>query len=209
MGDVSLVCLDAKANPPLDQIHAITTGQDDALVSSEEESVAILAQVDETLLTLTTSPPPLRCPIDSDLLLLDSQSTVHLFSCPEHVHNIRPALTPICIHCNKGVLKTTSEADFGHTPVFFDLRGIANVLSLYRLGQKFRVTYDSVDRGGVFQVWTDMSVDEFAPTSKGLHALNLRDNLDVAYLLVNDAANAPPRSSFPTVRHNYEGFTKR
>jgi hypothetical protein len=93
--------------------------------------------------------------------------------------------------------------------VYFDLRGIANVLSLYRLGQKFRVTYDSADRGGVFQVWTDKGVVEFAPTSKGLHALNLCDNPDAAYLLVNDIADAPPQSPFPTVRHSYEGFTKR
>jgi hypothetical protein len=89
------------------------------------------------------------------------------------------------------------------------LRGIANVLSLYRLGQKFRVTYDSADRGGVFQVWTDKGVVEFTPTSKGLHALNLKENLDAAYLLVNNAADAPHHSSFPTVRHHYEGFTKR
>ncbi len=166
MGHVSLVCPDAK--PPPDQIHAITTGQDDASVSSAEESVAILAQADETF--LKTSPSPLCHPIDSDLLLLDSQSTVHLFSRPEHVNNIHPALNPIRVHCNKGVLETTSEADFGHTPVYFDSRGNANV---YRLGQKFRVTYDSADRGGVFQVWTDKGVVEFTPTSKGLHALNL------------------------------------
>ena len=164
MGHVSLVCPDTK--PPPDQIHAITTGQDDALVSSAEESVAILAQVDKTLLTLTTSPSLLCRPIDSDLLLLDSQLMVHLFSRPKHVNNIRPALNPIRVHCNKGVLETTSEADFGHTPVYFDLRGIANVLSLYRLGQKFWVTYDSANRGGVFQVWTDKSVVEFTPTSK-------------------------------------------
>ena len=207
MGHISLVCPDNK--PPPYQIHTITMGQNDASVSSAEESVAILAQVDETLLTQKTSPSPLCRPIDLDLLLLDSQLTVHLFSCPEHVNNIRPVTHPICIHCNKGVLETTTEADFGHTPVHFDLRGIANVLSLYRLGQKFRVTYDSADQGGVFQVWTDKGVVEFTPTSKGLHALNLKDNPDAAYLLVNNAADAPQHSSFTTVRHNYEGFTTR
>ena len=134
--------------------------------------------------------------------------TVHLFSHPEHVNNICPATNPIHAHCNKGVLETTTEAEFDHTPVYFDLWGIANVLSLYRLGQKFRVAYDSADRGGVFQVWTDKGVVEFTPTSKGLHALNLKDNPDAAYLLVNNAADAPQHSSFTTVRHNYEGFTK-
>ena len=166
-----------------------------------------MAQVDETLLTQKTSPPPLRRPIDSDLLLLDSQSTVHLFSCPEHVNNIRPATNPIRDHCNKGVLETTTEADFGQTPVYFYSHGVANVLSLYRFGQKFCVTYDSDDQGRMFQVWTDKGVIKFTPTSKGLQALNLKDNPDAAFLLVNNAADAPQHSSFTTVRHNYEGFT--
>ena len=96
---------------------------------------------------------PARRPISSDLLLLDSQSTVHLFSQTEHVSNIRPATNPIKVHCNKGTMDTTQEADFGDTPVYFDARGIANVLSLYQLGQKFKVTYDSTDRGGVFKVF--------------------------------------------------------
>jgi hypothetical protein len=35
---------------------------------------------------------------------------------------------------------TTKEADFGNTPVYFDSRGIVNVLSFYCLSKKFRVT---------------------------------------------------------------------
>ena len=126
------------------------------------------------------------CPISSDLLLLNSQSTVHLFSQPEHINNIRPANNPIRVHCNKGTLETTQEADFGDTPVYFDARGIATVLSLYQLGQKFKVTYDSTDCGGVFKVFVTAGVVEFKPTPKGLHAINLRDNPDAAFLLVND-----------------------
>ena len=92
--------------------------------------------------------------------------------------------------------------------MYFDSRGIANVLSLYRLGQKFCVTYDSKDRGGVFQVWTDKGVVEFTPTPKGLHTLNLKENPDVAYLLVNNADAAYQDSPVATVWANYEGFTK-
>ena len=151
-----------------EQIHTIAAEPDDALESSGEDNVLILAQVDEVFNSSTTTatpgsqrPPtqegfffmqdtatPTCHPISSDLLLLDSQSTVHLFSQPEHVDNIRPATTPICVHCNKGTLETTQEADFGHTLNYFDARGIANVLSLYQLGQKFKVMYDSTDRKG-------------------------------------------------------------
>ena len=102
----------------------------------------------------------------------------------------------------------TQEADFGDTPVHFDSRGIANVLSLYQFGQKFKVTYDSTDHGGVFKVFTKAGVIEFALTVKGLHAINLRENPDAAYLLVNDADLAF-HSPVQTVCRNYEGFTKK
>ena len=106
---------------------------------------------------------------------------------PKHINSIRPATNPIRVHCNKGTLETTQEANFGDTPVYFNARGIANVLSRYQLGQKFQVTYDSTNRGGVFKVFTTEGVSEFRPTSKGLHALNLQENSDAAFLLVNDA----------------------
>ncbi len=56
--------------------------------------------------------------------------------------------------------------------------------------------------------FTKAGVVEFSPTVKGLHALNLRENPEAAYLLVNDADLAfhPP---VQTVRRNYEGFTKK
>ena len=204
-GHVSAVCPQRK--PPPDQIHAMTTGHDDASESSDDESILILMQVGEELL-LTQKDTPARAPIGSNLVLFDSQSMVNLFSRPEHVTNIRPATTPIRVHCNKGTLETTLEADFGNTPVYFDSRGIANVLSLYLLGQKFKVTYDSEDRGGVFNVFTKAGIVEFKPTKKGLHALDITDNPEAAYLLVNDADLAYD-SPVQTVRKNYEGFTKK
>jgi hypothetical protein len=213
-GHVSSVC--PQKRPP-EQIHAMATAPDDASVSSADDSILIMAQTHDAILppqrksyadaVLTQvavsgpSPPsaqdkvvlaqdtslPARRPISSDLLLLDSQSTVHLFSQPEHVSNIWPATNPIKVHCNKGTMDTTQEADFGDTPVYFDARGIANVLSLYQLGQKFKVTYDSTDRGGVFKVLTPAGVVEFKPTQKGIHVLNLKHNPDAAFILVNDA----------------------
>ena len=222
-----------------------TEQPDDASVSSEDASILILAQVDDSILV----PPPVRLtvppctyadallgngipshnghsstpdgaiftqdatqvpcrPISSDLLLLDSQSTVHLFSQHNHVHNICPAKNPIRFHCNKGTSEATQEADFGDTPVYFESRGIVNVLSLYQLGQKFKVTYDSTDRGGIFKVFTKAGVIEFAPTVKGLHAINSRKNPDAAYLLVKDA-NLAFHSPVQTEHHNHEGFTKK
>ncbi len=107
----------------------MATEPDDASASSEEKSVLILAQVDDSIPPIRGPVPPctyadallgkgisphnghsstpnaaiftqdathVPCrPISSDLLLLDSQLTVHLFSQLNHVHNIRPATTPI------------------------------------------------------------------------------------------------------------------
>ena len=92
--------------------------------------------------------------------------------------------------------------------MYFDARGIANVLSLYRLGQKFKFTYDSEDHRGVFKVYTKAGVAEFAPTVKGLHALNLKDTPEAAYHLVNNA-DLNYGSPIKTVQKNYKGFTKQ
>ena len=105
-------------------------------------------------------------------------------------------------------METTEEADFGDAPVYFDSRGIANILSLYQLGQKFKVTYNSTNCGGVFKVFTKAGVIEFTPTVKDLHAINLPENPNAAYLLVNDA-NFAFHSPVQTVCRNYEAFTKK
>ncbi len=238
LGHTSSMYPDSK--PPA-QIHAMLAEADDASVASDEESdeesVIILTQAHTSLGAVCTStqksvsvcsetspvganpaylltqdvPGPA---IDTDLVLLNSQLTVDLFSNPAHVHNICPTRNPIQVHCNSGTMSTTTEADFGDTPVYFNSRGIEYVLSLYRLGRKFRVTYNSNDRNGVFQVHTKHGVVEFKPTPKALHALNLKDNPDAAFLLVNDAEVQMPRVTptkpyVATVRTNFEGFSRK
>ena len=159
---------------------------DNASEASDDESIIILTQVhsdsDEYVLTQKEE----RKTINSDLVLLNSQSMFNLFTNPEHVCSIRPAINPINIHCNKGTLTINQETDFGNRPVNFDNRGIVNVLLLYRLGKTFKVTYDSMDRGGVFRVYNKQGVVEFKPTTNGLHTLNLKTNPEAAFFLVND-----------------------
>jgi hypothetical protein len=75
--------------------------------------------------------PPDCCLIDSDFVLLDSQSTVDLFSNQKHVQCIHPASKPIMVHCNKGSMATTQVEDFGDTEVYINTNGIANILSLF------------------------------------------------------------------------------
>ena len=75
LGHTSFVCPNKK--PPA-QVHAMTTDADDASVPSDTSSVILIAQTNT------------RTSIDPDFLLLDSQSTVNLFSNPDHVDNVRP-----------------------------------------------------------------------------------------------------------------------
>jgi hypothetical protein len=105
-----------------------------------------------------------RKPIDPDFCLLDGQSMVNLFSNPNLVNNICPASTPIHVHCNKGTMPTTAIADFGTNEVYLNPDGIANILSLFALGQKHHITYDSKDCGGVFKVHTSEGLLELTPT---------------------------------------------
>ena len=136
-GHISQYCPKKEKETPPVQIHAMNA-IDDASEASENESIIILTQVHEEY--VLTQKAALKT-INSNLVLLDSQLTVNLFTNPEHMRNIHPATTPINVHCNKGTLTMNEEADFGDTPVYFDNRGIVNVLSLYRLGRKFKVSY--------------------------------------------------------------------
>jgi hypothetical protein len=204
----SLVCPNKK--PPA-QVHAMSDEPDDASACSDASSVIIIAQDHGG-----------RSSIDPNFLLLDSQSTVNLFSNPTHVDNVRPATHPIQVHCNKGVMLANNVADFGSNEVYVNKDGITNVLSLFLLAKKHHITYDSHDRGGVFKVNTSEGLIEFKPTSKGLHALDLRTQPEAAHLLVTSSHFSPPSDTPPppqtpeddhlytikTVCENYEGFTK-
>jgi hypothetical protein len=162
---------------------------DEAFEASNESSVIILAQATDNVNTTQAmyASPPDHCLIDSDFVLLESQSTVDLFSNPKHVQNICPASKPIKVHCNKGSMAVTQVADFGDTEVYINTNGIANMLYLFCISQKHQITYDRHDHNSVFVVHTPCGVAEFYPTRNGLHIVDLNRDLEAAYLLVNDA----------------------
>jgi len=58
------------------------------------------------------------------------------------------------------------------------------------------VTYDSEDRGGVFQVHTNQGIVEFKPSARGLHYHDVTDaSSNIELMLVN------------TVRENFKGYS--
>jgi hypothetical protein len=84
-------------------------------------------------------------------------------------------------------MPTTTVADFGQNEVYLNTDSIANVLSLFHLGQKHHITYDSKDCDSVFKIHTSEGLIEFKPTTKGLHVLDLQTNPNAAHILVTSA----------------------
>ena len=137
--------------------------------------------------------------VDRNWVLLDSQITVDQVSIsnPAMLTNIRKAKNPSKIHCNAGSTCSVLEGNFGSITVKQSPYGIANVLALNRAKQRHRVTYDSEDRGGVFQVHTNEGIVEFKPSARGLHYHDVSDaSSNIELMLVN------------TVRENFEGYSR-
>jgi hypothetical protein len=136
--------------------------------------------------------------VNKNWVLLDSQSTVDQITNPEFLSNIRKAKKPATVHCNTGSTYSNLEGEFGTLTVKHNPRNIANVLSLHKTKDCHRVTYDSWDRGGVFQVHTQDGIVEFKPCERGLHYHDMsNDESNIGLMLVN------------TVRENFEGYTHK
>ena len=85
-------------------------------------------------------------------ILLDNQSTVDVFTNRRLLKNIRRAKTNMFIHCTAGVAKTNLIGDLpGYGTVWYHPNGFANILSLSKVKEKYRVTFDS-DKNNQFIV---------------------------------------------------------
>ena len=85
-------------------------------------------------------------------LLLDNQLTVELIAKPIILLNIRKVRSEdaIRVHCNSGVKVVYRVSELpGYGTVWYELTGIANILSMSRATKKFWVIFDS--EGGNFQ----------------------------------------------------------
>ena len=87
--------------------------------------------------------------IPDNSILLDSQSTVDIFCNPRLVENICRVKDRMKIQCNAGTRVTNLVGDLpGYGSVWFNLRAIANVLSLKLVKEKYHIQYDSDEKDG-------------------------------------------------------------
>jgi Zinc knuckle len=84
--------------------------------------------------------------VSKDWILLDNQSTIDVFFNRQLVRNIRESESSMKIHCNAGVTTTRLVGDLpGYGTVWYHPQGIANILSLSRVSERYRVTFNSTN----------------------------------------------------------------
>ena len=131
-------------------------------------------------------------------ILLDSQLTLYLITNLRILLNIRKVRREdtIRVHYNSGV-KVVDRVGYlpGYGTFWYELTGIANILSMLRVTKKFRVIFDS--EGGNFfrMVLPDREV-KFQLSPNRLYYFDAADR-ENGFLLLN------------TVSENREGFTRR
>jgi hypothetical protein len=120
-------------------------------------------------------------------ILLDNQSTVDVFYNKDLLLNLRKSRKPMDIHCNAGVTSTDLIGDLpGYGQVWYHPNGIANILSLARVKEKYRVTFDSGTKNQCIIHKKDGSTRCFQQSRRGLYFLETGETSTVLVNTVDD-----------------------
>ena len=179
-----------------------STVVDSSQQSSNEEHIFVQRTLNQRLGTMFAQS---KAKINPRWILLDNQSTVDLFYNPDLLTDVKTVDDHITVHCNAGDVVVNM---MGLLPwygwVWFYPDGIANILSLFRVAQRFHVEYDST-RSGSFTVWKDDgSSREFKPGTKGLYYYDCDEQTEVILVSGHDNVDGITR-----VRDNLMKFNRR
>ena len=115
--------------------------------------------------------------------MLNNQSTVDVFYNKNLLMNIRKAKTHMDIHCNACITSTVLIGDLpGYAEVWYHPNGIADILSLARVKDKYRVTFDSGQKNQFIVQTSEGTTRCFKESQCGLYFLETGDR---STLLVN------------------------
>jgi hypothetical protein len=134
-----------------------------------------------------------------EFLLLDNQSSDHVFCKPEFVNNIRAAVKQLSLHSNGGTLTIKNIANFDgfEKLVWFSKQAMINILSLAKVKLEYPVSYDG-DNFIVHRAKHGHTDMVFKPHPSGLHVFDEDDPRGLASY-----------SFIATVEENMSMFTKR
>jgi Zinc knuckle. len=131
----------------------------DAPESENKVSTHILSQTHAISGEAHTNHIQLTSPtaiLDQSLILLDSESSVHVFNNKELLNNIRmhPEGKTLRVFTNGGHMDSEMVGSFGDVEVWYNPNSIANILSLALIVDEYRVTLDSKIEHA-FSLWLD------------------------------------------------------
>ena len=109
--------------------------------------------------------------LPSSSILLDSCSTANLIMNKPLLHDIHTVDTSINIHCNTGKVTINQQGYLGDylTPVWYNPKGIANILSMQDVAKHYCLTMDTNEDGGIRLHWQGKSPIILMPPGKSLY----------------------------------------
>jgi hypothetical protein len=123
-------------------------------------------------------------------VLLDNQSTIHLFSNSALLQNIRTSKQSMLITSNGGSIRSTMKGVYpGYGEIWYNPNAIANILSLKAMRDMYPVTYDS-ENGNSFVV--DMGNNgtmQFKQSPAGLYYYDAESEAQVGVAMINTVAS--------------------
>ena len=165
----------------------IADGIDDA-----DQGACFVNSTEDVTLNVVSGPKSLL-----SWLLLDSQSTHHVFSNASLLDNIRQVDRSLRIHTQAGTVTTNWVGDFrGFGTVWYCKGGIANILSLAMVKNKYRVTYDSNENNAFVIHKDDGTTRTFKQSRKGLYYLDAKGSETGAALVSTVADNKSKYTSY-------------
>ena len=120
-------------------------------------------------------------------ILLDSQSTIDVFSNENLLTGIKKATTTMYIRCNAGIKSTNLQGHLsGYGWVWYFPDGIANILSLSRVKEKFLVTFNSA-LDNCFHVHKEGKILKFREAVQRLYYFDTAERHEESTVLITTA----------------------
>ena len=139
--------------------------------------------------------------INNSWILLKNQPTVHVFSEHRLLKDIRKIDSWVDIHCNDGVTSTHWVGDLpGVGRVWYHPNGIANILSLSKTANQFRINYDSWGRNAFEVHKLAVDIQPFVESTHGLFYMDT-NNYHVEAALANTVADT--KSSYSVADYSH------